>query len=448
MSSTAVYRARATGRAITGPQLAYPLAAVLVLALVIRVVVVLATPHYVPQADAADYDRIAVSLAQHGQFPQSVLAPMGGPTAYRPPLFPLLLAGVYEAVGIGSQTTRWQSGRLLEAVLGTIAVALTFLIALRLWDRRVALISAAIAAISPPLVLVGSSVMSEPLFIVLVLAAVLTALVHRDCAHRCRWAIATAVLVGLAALTRSNGIALLIPIAFLVWTERPRLSWRSLRTPIAMIAVTLAMLVPWMIRNASELHAFVPLTTESGYGLAGTYNATSARLTRYPANWVGPAPALAHVLAQDPGANEAQISNRLDTAAFSYVEAHPTYVLKVLYWNTLRTLNLTGTGFELFAGHYEAYPGWLTVVSVYSFWVLGLLALAGACTRRARTVPWAALWGWPLAGYLTSVFLLGATRYRSPADPFLIMLAALALQAGWLRLRRPGGQPPAASPPP
>ena len=29
---------------------------------------------------------------------------------------------------------------------------------------------------------------------------------------------------------------------------------------------------PWTIRNAYELHAFVPTTTQLGWALAGTYN--------------------------------------------------------------------------------------------------------------------------------------------------------------------------------
>jgi hypothetical protein len=35
-------------------------------------------------------------------------------------------------------------------------------------------------------------------------------------------------------------------------------------------------MVPWALRNAEVLHAFVPVTTEGGYTLAGQYNATPA----------------------------------------------------------------------------------------------------------------------------------------------------------------------------
>lgn len=412
--------------------------AILAVALVLRVIVVVTIPHYVPRTDAADFDRIAVSLVQHGGFPVSVLAPAGGPTAYRAPLYPAALAAVYELVGVGNASARWEAGLLFEAALGMIAVALIYLIAVRIWRRRVALVAATLAAVYPPFVLVTSSLLSESLFIPLVLGATLCALVHRDSGRRWRWLLLTGVLLGMAALTRANGIILLIPIAFLVWTGRPRWSVQSLAAPLAVIASTAVILIPWLIRDEQVFHSFVPITDEGGYALAGTYNATSAHLTRYPALWIPPVVAELQLLRDHSGLSEAQISNRLDTQAFDYIGAHPGYIAKVLLWNTLRMFNLTGPGFERYVAYYESNPAWLATASVYAFWVLGLLAVAGCFVAGARAAPWA-LWGVPLVVFLSTVIFLGSTRYRAPADPFLIMLAALALTAAadrWHERRR------------
>lgn len=413
----------------------------MLLALVVRVALVLSTPHFTPQTDAADYDRIAVSLAQHNQFPSSELAPAGGPTAFRGPLFPMAVAAVYKLVGVGSQTARWEAARLFEALLGAISVALIGLIAARLWDRRVGLLAAGIAALYPPLVLIGSSVMTESLFIPLVLAAVLSALIQRDSARRRRWSVLTGVLVALAALSRSNGILLLLPICLLVWSERPRLSWRSFRSPLVVLAVAIVTLVPWTIRNAHAFHTFVPITTESGYAVAGTYNTYAEHRTDYPALWLPPVVEVQQLLAHHPSLDEAQISSRLNRTAIDYVDAHPAYVPKALYWNTLRLLDLTGTGVERWAARYEAYPAWLASLSVYTFWAVGLLALGGAI-RGARRVP-LAFWLCPVVLLIPSALFLGSTRYRSPADPFVVMLAAVALLAGWRKRR---GRLPVACP--
>ncbi len=409
------------------------LVAVVVLALVVRLGVIAATPQFVPATDAADYDRHAVSIAVHGSFPSTELAPAGGPTAFRPPLFPVVLAGVYKVVGVTSESLRWEAGRAAEAILGALAVALICVIALRLWGSAIALLSGAIAAVFPSLLLVGSSLMSEPLYICLVLGAVLAALVHRESAHRWRWAVVTGVLIGLAGLTRSNGLGLALPICVLVWTERPRWSWRALRTPLVVVTAAAVTLVPWTVRNAGTLHAFVPISTQSGYALAGTYNDYVRRAPKYPGLWVPP---VGPILALSAGRrlNEAQLSGRLRQQSLDYIRARPGYLLQVTLVNTEALLNLRGSGLERYLAPFESYPRGLAELSVYGWWLLGALALAGAATRAARRPP-AAFWACPVIPGLASIFFLGATRYRAPADPFVIMLAAVGLVAAWRRIQ-------------
>ena len=55
------------------------------------------------------------------------------------------------------------------------------------------------------------------------------------------------------------------------------------------------------------------------------------------------------------------------------------------------------------------------------------LALVGATRRGARRVPWF-VWILPLAMYLSVVFLAAETpRYRAAIDPFIVLLAAIAV---------------------
>jgi hypothetical protein len=188
------------------------------------------------------------------------------------------------------------------------------------------------------------------------------------------------------------------------------------------------------VRNLIEYHELVPITTETGYATSGTYNAYAQRRHDFPALWLPPLAQVGQVLRQHPGINEAQLSDRLNRMALDYVDAHPAYVLKALWWNTLRLLNLTGTRFELWEAPYAGYQKWLASLSVYVFWAAALLAVGGMLTGSARRAP-PALWACPIVILLSTVFLQGSTRYRSPADPFVIMLAALALVAVWERLR-------------
>ncbi len=418
--------------ATRGAGLRRPLAALVVLALVIRLAILFATPDFAPVTDAGEFDQIAVSVAQTGSYPSSYLNPRGGPSAFRPPLFPVALAAVDKVVGTGSEHTRWDAGRVLEALLGAVTVLLIGLIATRLWGSRVGLVAAAIAAAYPPLILIGSSLLSESLFIPLVLAAVLAALQYRD-DRRLRFAALAGVLVGLSALTRGNGIFLIIPIGLMVWTAQPggpgRLTRHALKAPTVALAALILVLVPWTVRNLERFHQLVPVTTETGYALAGTYNSAVQNDKRFPALWRPPLVQMQGAFNQ-PGATEASVSATLTHAAVHYIHRHPGSVATTVYWNTLRLLNLTGAGVERDFARGEGYPIWLAELSVYAFWVLLALSIAGFVTRSARAAP-AALWACPLVIYLSTAPLLGLTRYRSPADPFLIMPAAIALLAAW-----------------
>jgi 4-amino-4-deoxy-L-arabinose transferase-like glycosyltransferase len=408
-----------------------PLAAILLVALAVRVAVILATPHFIPVTDAGEFDNMAKSLADTGGFPPSLYSPHGGPTALRPPLFPGVLAILYKIVGTGSAQTRWDAGRALEAVLGVIVVPLVYLIAKRLFSRRVALVAAAIAAAWPPLVMVGSSLLSESLFVPLLLAAVWAALVYRD-DRRLRWAVAAGVFTGLSALTRGNGLLMFIPVGLIVWTERGAFSKQALRAPVTVVLAMVAVMIPWTIRNYVKFQQLVPLTNETGYVLAGTYNASAQDQHRFPSLWQPPLPSLHVVFAAYPHSNEAQVDNQLLHQAFHYWRQDPLSLVDTVYWNTLRLLDLTGTHVERdFAGG-EGYPIWLAELSVYSIWVLLAVLLAalvaGPIRRRVRPLG-LAVWGPVLIMYVTTAPLIALTRYRAPADPFLILIAAAALVA-------------------
>jgi 4-amino-4-deoxy-L-arabinose transferase-like glycosyltransferase len=432
----------------------FRLGAILLLALVFRVIIVLTTPHFHTFNDSAQYDETAVSLARHGTFPASAATFHGGPTAYRPPLFPGVLAILYKIVGSGSAHDRWEWGRMLEAVLGALVVWLVFLIARRIWSGRVALVAAFVAALYPPLVLAGSSLLSESVFIPPMLAAVWAALVYRA-DRRLRWLLLAGAFIGLAALARGNGLELIVPVCFLVWVERPRRSWASAKAPLIVIAAMIAVLTPWTIRNFAQFHQFVPITTEGGYAVAGTYSADAQNQKRFPVLWQTPLLQLYQAYKKNPQINEEQASEQLTSDGLTYIKNHPFSVVKTVYWNTVRDFVLT-PGIERYLAPYEGYPTWLAIASVYTFWLLTVLCLlalsrrvrgagagsgadAGAGALSLRAAP-LALWGVPLVVYLTTVPWLGLTRYRVPADPILLLPATLVLIACYDRIAARAGR--------
>lgn len=402
-----------------------PLVALLALALLLRVLVAVATADVAPRYDAADYDRHAAYIAAGAGYPPTTYAAPGTPSAFRPPAWPYLLGGLYDASG-----ARWAAGRLLGALLGTLTVLLVFLVAHRLSGRATALTAAGLAAVLPPLVLLNASLLSEVLFTPLVLALVLVLLRAQDAPRRWRWAAAAGALLGLAALTRAAGLVLLAPAAWALWRAGDGTVLRRLAGP-ALAALTMAaVLTPWTVRNLDAFGTLVPVSTQSGYTLAGTYNDEARRpdgfrcANRVPAQ----VPALAPIL-RAPGRDEAQLDGALGAAGRRFAAEHPGYVARCLLLNGLRQLNLGGSRWLTVMSYEEmGISPRLTGLVTASGYLLLALALAGVvlARRRPRAGP-AWLWAVPALLFLTTIAISGAPRYRAAIDPFLVLLAAPAL---------------------
>jgi 4-amino-4-deoxy-L-arabinose transferase-like glycosyltransferase len=409
----------------------------LAVALVLRLTTVALTFDVPTTLDPDDFSRTAASIASGHGYPQSNRAPGGGPSAFRPPGYPVFLAAVYAIAGPTPGV-----GRLAGAFLGTLSVALIGLIALRLWGKRVAMIALGLAAVAPPLVIFSTALISEALFVPVVLAAVLTALEVRRSPRRHRWAIATGVLIGLATLTRTNGLILLVPFVLAVAPGSGRRRPRAWTPAAALVLAALLTIAPWTVRNWIVFHDFIPVSDESGYTLAGTYNQTSRADRKLPAVWIeaehGASPEYARILtvARRKRWNEVTYGSHLQAAAIADIERDPAYVLKVGYWNSIRMLSLGET--RLAVGNLKDtdIPQAPALLEINSLPLLLVLALGGLLTRPARRAPkW--LWLVPLS-LATSVFVTGFIRFRSPIDPFLVMLAALALADVWEQLAGSG----------
>lgn len=403
--------------------------ALLVLALVARVGVVLVTPNVEAANDAADYIRHAESIADGNGYPPSDISP-GGESAYRPPAWPHVLGGAFALTGPGVT-----EGRLTQALVGTAVVALAGLVALQLWGAGVALLTLALAALYPPLVLGGSGLLSEPLFAALVLAALAAILRFRQ-ARGMRWAAIAGALAGLAILTRTNGALLLLPLAVAAWGH-PRLSWQAARAPAVVLACAALAVTPWTIRNALTFDELVPVAAQAGITLAGTYNDTSRSDQRFPAAWRPPNldPANAALIERTRRAGEPAVDDALGDAAREYAFDRPGYVAEVAWRNSLRVLGLGGTAFDRQAMAFELGLGsrW-SDLGTLGFFVFAALALIGAFTAAARRAPWW-IWAVPLLTVAAVVAITASQRFRYPADPFVAMLAALAVDAALTRRR-------------
>ena len=412
----------------------------LAVALILRLTTVALTFDTPTTFDPADWSRTAASIADGHGYPASNRAPGRGPSAFRPPAYPVFLAAVYAVAGHPAPSI----GRLAGAFLGTLAVALTGLIALRLWGKRVGILALSIAAVAPPLVILSTALISEALFVPVVLGAVASALEARRSERRYRWAIVTGVLVGVAGLTRTNGLILLLPLSLAFAPMRSRRRPRAWAAPAVLIVAACVTVAPWTARNWLVFHSFIPVSDEIGYTLAGTYNQVSRADRQMPAVWIeaehGASPEYARILRRASAEhwNEVVYGNHLQAAAIADIKRDPAYLLKVAYWNTIRMLNIAEVRFAVGNLRDTDIPLAPALIEVNSAPLLLVLALGGLLTRPARRAPkW--LWLVPVC-LATSVFVTGFIRFRAALDPFLVMLAALTIADGLAQLSALGSR--------
>ena len=383
------------------------LAALFAVALIARLAAIAATPGYVLRHDDRDYDRLAWAMASGDGYPPVRIHGREYAVAYRPPLWPAVLGAGYAVTG-----HHVLAGRIETALLGALGVLALAWVAGELLGPRAAWWAGAIGAVYLPLILMAGVLESETLF-------VLCELVALGCALRARrarrWAVGAGVGVGLATLARVDGLVLLAGVLPLAGVRR---------SGLVLVACALA-IAPWTIRNAITLHAFVPVSTESGATLAGTYNAASMHDRFAPGSWV----LLRHT--PDLRVIEHNLAplrqdRALRDAALAFVARHPWYPAEVFAFNLQRWLDLASVRRARFeAQTADIGPGWAVAALPFA-WTLAALALAGGSAVRRRPAFWLA----PGALLLVTLFVNAETpRFRAPLDPFLILLAAYSVSS-------------------
>jgi Dolichyl-phosphate-mannose-protein mannosyltransferase len=410
--------------------------ALLAIALAVRIVQVETTSYSAP-FDGGSYMSLASQIAHYGTY-----APHGpgaggtkGPTAYFPPGLPYFVA-ISDLIS-GHTTKKGKAlepARIEQAVLGTIVVALIGLVAFELFGSTTALIAMALAAGYPVLVELSAIVVAESLLTASMLAAIYAVLrARRSPARRTQtgWIVAAGILTGLAALAHENGILLVIPFALAVWTVRPRRSLRSLAAPALLIVASAVTILPWTIRNAIQLHSFIPISDETGITLIGTYNPASAADRQVPYAWqfFGAIPGESNRAGNGHRLTEPQLSSRLTHQALSYIDHHPAAPLAVVFHNTVRMLELGGSFPWRASATAQGINATNARTGVISFYVVAVLALLGALTPAARRAP-RFLWAAGAVMWLSAALVnMETPRFREPVDAFLILLAACALAA-------------------
>jgi hypothetical protein len=184
------------------------------------------------------------------------------PTTYRPPAMPLLLSGVYALAG--RNFTAW---RLVNCAITAGAVTTAAVISSQFAGLPAAIVTAAILLQSRELTRYSGMFMTEPL------ATLMLALLAWTWVRSATdgWTARRAVLSGIAmgGLLAARTIFILATPVLLIFPGKDlsfgsRFAWKA---KAICLAVAIAVISPWWIRNVMVLDAFMPLGTQGGINL-------------------------------------------------------------------------------------------------------------------------------------------------------------------------------------
>jgi 4-amino-4-deoxy-L-arabinose transferase-like glycosyltransferase len=375
--------------------------------------------------DGLEFHNLAYSIADSHRYAQaSFLTPdQVLPTADKPPLYPLVLALFTLVGGHG-----WIPHQVAGALIGTGTVAVTAFLGRRVAGDLAGLIAGGVAAVYPMLIAADGSFRSESLYALLIAATLLAAygLWDRPTVRR---ALLCGVLIGLATLTRSEALILLVllvlPAALLAVSLR-RAAWLTGAATVAVLVV----LTPWLVRCWIQFDRPVFVSTNSGGLLAGA-NCDKT----YHGEWLGQW--RFDCLRPVKTRNEAAASATLASDGIDYARDHAGRLPVVMTVRVLRSWELYRPRQQwTIERFFEGRDLRVEQIGVAMYYVLALLAIAGAVLLRRRGQPLRIVLSPFALVVLVSLGAYGFTRFRIAAEPAIVVLASVTLAAAADRLAR------------
>ncbi len=358
------------------------------------------------------------------------------PAADHPPLTAAVLGAAAWTFGPRTLVLRF-----VTALAGVGTVILLGLLGRAVAGEMAGVAAAAIGAIYPFLWLNDGLIMSESFAALLVTGALL--LCYRLGQRRdgaVVLALALGAVCGLAALTRAE-LVLLAPglvVALLLTDRRPaRRPARNRGRLLQCAAVLVGMVVvlaPWLLYNQTRFDRTVLISSNDGITLVGA-NCNAAYHGSEIGLWViTPGVCLP---AQSPPGDQSVVSAEYRHDAFRYARAHASRLPVVLAVRVGRTWNLFRPTDMLRVNAREGRPRWATALGLIAYYPLLALAIAGTVVLWRRRRWLAPLMVAPVIVTLTSLLFYGQTRFRLPAEPAIVVLAAVAMTWRWDRAPPP-----------
>jgi hypothetical protein len=422
-----------------------------------------------PTADDRDYDQLAVSLSEGAGY-----TIQGTFISFRPPLYPAFLSLVYRVAG-----RDYAAARIAQAGLAAITAWLTFLLGARVFGtfgakssievgsrasgardlrgERRGFAAAALYAVAPADVFFSHGLLTETLFLPLLVAMAYCFVRAAEHAARGRmglgWLLLGGALAGAATLTRP--VLLLFPPFLLLWAWwtyarlGPDRASKSARAPTAretsggkpreegpgarpgavfaaLSAIILAALVvvtPWVRHVHEKTGYWVAVTTGGGATFWGANNIQVMDREHW-GRWVPITRLPFYDELKVVAADQVAVDRRAWRLGLQFLENNPDKIPKLLLYKIARFWNPVA----------NVRTSW----KIIYFLTYGLaipFMFAGMVMTFRRHEPVLILHLLVATFCLSALLFWGDARLRSGISPFLWLFAVVAFDAAVRRLR-------------
>ena len=363
-----------------------------------------------------------------------------GPTAWVPPLYPLLLAAVFRLFGVYTALSAWVI-LTINSIFSAATALFVYQIAARCYSRKVAIWSAWLWALYPAAMQYAVHwVWEMSLTAFLFTWTLALALKMRGIPPRERgpvrgdpgigetnseaarqttgqWLL-FAALWGLIALSNST-LLLFLPVCgvWILLAARP--AGAGIKNAALAALLFLAILAPWTIRNWRVFHTFVPMRDNLGPELKASSG---------PGSNGFPVMATLPLVERDPqtmlykSLGETQYVKLQGEEGKAFIAAHPAHYalisLKRFYFFWVSVPHPVER---------SAFNEFFRELSYCFLSITGILGLALALKNR---IPAAGLFAWAfLLLPLTYYFVTANARFRHPLEPLIAILSVYLFQS-------------------
>lgn len=365
-------------------------------------------------SDGTGYHALAESLSAGRGFQLE-----GRPTTRRPPLYPVLIAGLLP----------WSPFPLnvyvAQALLGAFSCIALFGVGRILFDPRTGLVASFLMAFDYVSVRQTVSVMAETLFVFFLILG-LYCLIRAEKERKNLWLIGAGILSGASLLTRDVQIFYYpcLILWFFLWGE----SWKKCFYRINAFVLPLLLVIgPWMVRNSLIHQRPVLITTAaastfylannptaSGGTTGGDWGVASDSHPSQDVRW----PTTEAVTPEW----ERYIINQ----SFDFIRNHPGRFVEL---TVRKIVNM----WRPYQADSPPLSRWATALTYLPVITLGLVGIFLRLRDWRKFFPILVLL---LYTFSLHAVLIAHMRYRYPAMPFLMVFAASTLVSLWQKLRK------------